>query len=168
MASYGRHSRRKKEQFILDDYTKCKGLTPEELEQDLGLLKLAQYTTPSTKYKISNPIAKQKRQLLSSIYDQKNISCDLAKESNQLRSDLRALKQQIQQIKDEISHHQTQILISNVQKEMMERQFELVQHTNNKQIESLRKYQNQCKNSTAQLQTELTKLISNTTQSATS
>ena len=155
------------QQFVFDDYTKCKGLTQEEMDQDIKLLKLSEYTSPSTKYKISNPISKQKREIITSIYDKKNISLDLAKQNNQLISELNSLKRQIQKIKDEIIHNQSQITISKLQKEIVQRQFKLIQETKNKQIESLKQYHLQSTNSIRKTQDELKKFVSMTTSNIT-
>lgn len=158
--------RNQTQQFtIFDDYTKCRGLTHEEREQDLNMLKLAQ--APSTKYKIFNPISKQKREIITSIYDKKNISLDLAKQNNQLISELTSLKRQIQKMKDDIISNQSQITISRLKKEGIQRQFNLLNEIKNKQIESLKQYNLQCTNSINKSQNELSKLTSISIQNIT-
>lgn len=155
------------QQYIIDDFTKCKGLTQEELNQDLKLMKLGQYTTPSTKYKICNPIQVSKRQILTSIYDEKSIASDLAKQNNQLLRELTALKKQTQTMKDDIIHHQTQVTVYKLQREVVQRQFELIQQQKQFQMDSLQKYRNKCQNTIALTQNELQSLIGITTESAT-
>ncbi len=108
-------------------YIQSRGLTQEEADEDIKLLKLSEYAIPSTKYKISNPIMnKSKRDIITSLYDNKDISLDLAKTNNQLINELNSLKKQITKIKNDIINNKTQIEISKLQKQMIKKQYELI------------------------------------------
>jgi len=155
------------QQFVFDEYTKCKGLTQEELDDDIKLLKMSQYTIPSAKYKISNPISTEKRQIIRSLYDTKDIGSDLAKQNNQLQAELDSLQHQIEKTRYDVMHNQTQITLSELDKQVMERQFALVQTLQHQHVQSLSQYHLQCQQAMKEAQKELDALLSDTTQQLT-
>merc|ERR1712079_574205 len=82
--------------------------------------------------------------------------------------ELTALKKQTQTMKDDIIHNQTQVTVYKLAKDVVQRQFELIQQQKQVEMESLTKYRNECQTQIASTQNELQCLIGITTETATS
>jgi len=158
-----RKRRENNSQSVFDEFTQCRGLTQDELEDDIKLLKMAQFSHCS-KFKPSNTVSKHKRGIIRSLYDKKDIASDLAKQSNQLSVELNALKQHTEKLRHDVVYQQTQIRVHTLQKEMLHKQFALLQQQSEQQLHALTAYHEQCTCALSHARNEMKSAVSSITQ----